>query len=191
MSSLRTCCAVVALASCSTTSASLETVWRAPETQTQHLTNVVTFMPSSDGARRRVTEDKLARRLVERGMRATPAYAVISDADMRDRDRAVSALREAGFDGLVGVRLVDTHQALEYPTFDINWGMDWQPYEEPPSVSTTIHMQINAYGLDHRELLWSAVSRSIEPADLDIIVDDLANVASKELAKEHLITAQR
>jgi hypothetical protein len=108
---------------CSSTTASIEQSWRSPIAMNGELIHVVTLFPSHDVALRRTVEDKLARALQRRGMRAVPAYTVLANEEIRDRDPAIAALRTHGFDGVVAMRVVGTEHKLDYdPTFSLYWG---------------------------------------------------------------------
>lgn len=179
--------AIAIVASCATT-ASIEDTWRSPAASPGELTNVVTLFPTHDGVLRRTAEDKLARRLAEHGVRAVPAYMVLTAADLRDRDAAAIKLRQAGFDGVVAMHIVDAHQRLEvYPTWDIYWGSAWTSVYPV----TIVRVQVDAYHLPDHTLVWSAISKSVDPANFRQLVDAVAKVASKDLASDRVIMAAR
>jgi hypothetical protein len=129
---------MIAVVGC--TSASIESSWRAPSTPT--LTNVVTMSPVSDPGLRRSAEDKLAQQLSQHGVRATPAYQVVSDQDLGDHTRVAQTLASRGFDGVVSRRFVAANQKLEYHSgFDDYWGGAYgQVVPE-----TVVRIEVNAY----------------------------------------------
>jgi hypothetical protein len=179
--------ALVAVAGCTT--ASIDSTWRAPSAP--ELTNVVALAPVRDGASRRSVEDKLAHQLSEHGVRAVPAYSVITDQDRDNRDAMIAKLRADGFDGVVTMRLVGAHQRLAYyPAFDQYWGYAWGPYWGGTLVpETVLRIEVNAYSLATKQLVWSAMSKSVDPADSSQAIHDVSKVVAERLARDRVIGA--
>jgi len=175
--------AIALIAGCSAGSA-IERSWRAPDARPEELTNVVTLFPIRDGAVRRAVEDRLARRLVVRGMRAVPSYSILPPQDLLDRDAAAAELRHAGFDGVIAMRVIEAVDPLDYaPSFDVYWGTAWTT----AVPSSLVRMQIDAYALGDRRLLWSGVSQSVDAQDLEQLVEAVTELASQELESQRLI----
>lgn len=176
-------CVIVVVAACST-NASIERSWRAPDARAGELTNVVTLFPIRNGAVRRAVEDRLARQLVDRGMRAVPSYSILPQRALRDRDVAASELRDAGFDGVVAMRVIEAVHPVDYTaSFDAYWGNAWTT-TVPASL---VRMQIDAYALGDRRLVWSGLSRTVDAQDLEQLVDAVTRLASEELESQRLI----
>jgi hypothetical protein len=126
----------------------------------------------------------LAAQLRRHGVRAVPAYQVLSDTVLGDQDRIVMTLRDEGFDGLVTMRLVDAHQQLAYyPGFDTYWGGAWGSVVP----ETIVRVEINAYSLATKQLVWSAMSKSVDPDSANQLVSDVTTVASDRLARDRII----
>lgn len=186
------CCVALAgalAAGCSTTTASIEQSWRAPNVRGA-LTSVVTLVPTQDGVLSRSAEDELARDLNARGIRAVPGYSVIS-GDLRGNNAiAMDTIRNAGFDGVVTMRVVGREQKLEYyPTFDTYWGATWGT----AIPETIVRVEISAYSLYDNHLVWSALSKSTDPEDVHELINDVAKLAANELDKQGVVarTASR
>lgn len=131
-------------------------------------------------------EDRLARQLRERGLRADPAYTVLPLATARDRELAGDRLRAAGFDGIVAIRVVATSGPVDdFPSYDAYWGAVWAT-DMPRSV---VRLQLDAYSLADHRLVWSAVSKAVDAQDLNQLVDAVTQLASRELADQGLIRA--
>ena len=186
------CCLALAgalAAGCSTTTASIEQSWSAPNARGS-LTNVVTLVPSQDGVLSRSAEDELARDLNGRGIRATPGYAVIAGDLRGNNEISMQTIHNAGFDGVVTMRVVGSQQKLEYyPTFDTYWGATWGDVVP----ETIVRVEISAYALPDNHLVWSAISASTDPEDVHELINDTAKVAARELDKKGVIarTASR
>src|SRR5215468_2229596 len=82
----------LALAACAGPHTSVELAWTAPNAESAQLHRVVTLFVSRDVALRRPAEDEMARQLAERGVEATPAYAVLTRDDLSSLNAARSKL---------------------------------------------------------------------------------------------------
>ncbi|HEY1811620.1 MAG TPA: hypothetical protein VGG74_04645 [Kofleriaceae bacterium] len=180
--------ALVVVAGCTT--ASFESTWRAPSAP--ELTNVVALSPAPDGARRRSVEDRLAHQLSAHGVHAVPGYTVLTPKDRDDREAMIAKLRNDGFDGVVTMRFVGAHQRLEYyPAFDAYWGYAWGPYWGTVVPETVVRVEVNAYSLATKQLVWSAMSRSVDPSDSAQAIGDVSHLVAERLAHDRVIgTAQ-
>jgi hypothetical protein len=180
MLGLRSSLLILAVAGCST--ATIDTAWRAPSGPT--LTNVVTLSPAAEVSIRRAAEDALAQQLARHGVRAVPAYSVLSDQTLDDPNHIAAALSEQGFDGLVSMRMVSAGQQLVYyPGFNDYWGGAWGSV-----VPTTIvRMEVNAYSLPSKKLMWSAMSQSTDPDSARQAIGDVSKLAGDQLAQAHVI----
>ena len=74
------------------------------------------------------------------------------------------------------MRVFEAVQAIDYtPSFDVYWGTAWTN-AVPRNL---VRMQIDAYALGDRRLLWSGVSRSVDAQDLEQLVDAVTQLASE------------
>jgi hypothetical protein len=175
--------AFVVAAGCGTT-ATVESTWRAPSAP--QLTNVVTLSPVKDPGMRRTAEDSLAQQLTSRGVHAVPGYAILQDQDLGDRSALATKLRGQGFDGVVAMRLVGAHQQLEaYPDFDGYWGGAWGGMDV--TTETVVRIEVNAYSLTTKQLVFSAMSKSVDPDTAKQAISDVSKVATAKLAQDHVI----
>lgn len=164
-------------------SATIESTWRAPNAP--QLTNVVTLSPASDAGIRRSAEDKLAQQLSSRGVHATPGYAVLREQDLVDRSQIAATLLGRGFDGVVAMRLVGADQKLvAYPSFDDYWGAAWGMTVVPETV---VRIEVNAYSLATKQLVFSAMSKSVDPGSTSQAIGDVSKVATAKLAQEQVV----
>lgn len=179
------------VASCgSTSSTSIEQSWRAPEAQPGELQNVVALYVAEDGATRRSAEDQLARQLTASGVRAVPAYTILDGEDVHDRSRALAKLRDAGFDGVVTMRIASKDEQLEYmpDTFDAYWDMAWPGvYGDEVVPEEVVRIETNAYSLTQGKLLWSATSKSVDPGSVPGMIGEVSRMVASELTKQGLI----
>ena len=171
-------------------STKVEAAWTAPNAQALAMRNVVTVC-FSDGVIRRAVEDEMARRLAAAGIRATPSYALLSDQELEDQGLARGKLVAAGFDGVVALRLVSREQEVHYipPTFDDYWGPGWGWAYDPGYVAsdTVVRVETSAYSLPSDRLVWSAITRTVDPDSPREGIDQVTTVATRELQKQGVI----
>lgn len=170
----------IALAGC--TSTTIHATYRSPHAP--ELTSVVTVSPAADVTLRRNLEDHMAAQLSRHGVHAVPAYTVLCDEDLADRDRLIGAARARGFDGLVAVRVIDAHQEVEYVAgFDTYWRGSWGK-ATPQNV---VRVQITAYSVATKQLVWAAVTKPLDSDSAHVIVGDVTRVAGDQLARDRVI----
>jgi hypothetical protein len=178
----------VTFAGCAS-SATIESTWRAPSAP--QLTNVVTLSPVADPGLRRTAEDQLAQQLSQHGVRATPGYAILNDQDLSDHNRILAALRAKGFDGVVAMRFVSANQTMSYyPGFDTYWGGAWGVGGEIVP-QTVVRIEVNAYSIASKQLVFSAMSKSIDPDSAKQLISSVSQVTSDRLAKDRVIGAPK
>lgn len=176
------------LAACAGPSTTIEQSWRAPDAaQLGGLRNVVTMAVTADGTLRRSAEDQMAAKLAAAGVRATPMYAVLGDAELQNREQAKAKLRTMGYDGVIALRLVSRDQELEYVpgSFDYYWGMTYDPgylYSE-----TVVRIETSAYSLENNRLVWSAISKTIDPDSIREGIDEVTALAASQLQKQGVV----
>jgi hypothetical protein len=173
-------------------STKVEQTWTAPNAQAVAMRNVVTVC-FSDGTIRRTVEDEMARKLAAAGVRATPSYTLLSDQELQERGIARAKLASAGFDGVVALRLVSREQELHYipPTFDGYWGAGWGTVYDPGYVASemVVRVESSAYSLANDQLVWSAITKTIDPDSPRKGIDEVTTVAARELQKQGVIVA--
>lgn len=184
-------------------STTIEQAWRAPITQYQQgqppLQNVATLFLSNNQAMRRAAEDRLARDLAARGVRATPGYQLVSDAELGDLEAVKDKLRQRGFDGIVTMRIVDREQDLEYVPggywgYPGSWGGWGYPgyygggYYDPgyAYTETTYRIETNAYSLRTNQLVWSVLTRTVDPDTARELINETTKVIAGELTDRGL-----
>ena len=177
---------------CSGSSTTIEQSWRAPQGELEQLRNVVTVYISPDGSIRRSIEDQMAAKLYRKGIRATPLYAVLSEDVMHDKDQATAILRQAGYDGVVAIRLV-SKESYSWGTFDDYWGSAWPSVYDPSYAITEIVVRVetNVYSLHTNKLLWSALSRTLDPTSTSTVVDEVTSIVAKELDNRGVVVGTR
>lgn len=174
---------------------SVEQTWTDPRAlQQPPLQQVVTIFFSSNTTLRRSGEDQLARELAAKGVRATPAYAILDDDEIGDLDAIKAKLRAKGYDGVVTMRIADAYQELEYApgTFTGYWGYA-SPYFYSPGIydqgylytETVVLVETNAYSLRDDRLVWSALTSTVD-GDAKDLINGTSDVVARRLTERGL-----
>jgi hypothetical protein len=195
------CLAAFLLFGCAT--AQIETAWRDPATTPRSLEfeKVVVVAMARDGVLRRKAEDELVLALQKSpraqagDMTITPSYRVLEEREISSTTHARETMKAEGFDGAVLVSFLSaqekiTLEAGSYPAGGM-WGYYGRrgAFYDPVSVrsDTIVRIQTDIYSVEQEKLLWSGVSRSMNPSNVEGLVAGVADAVAAELRKEGLL----
>lgn len=190
-----------ALFGCATSQ--IETAWRDPGTTAKSLEfqKVIVVAMARDGVLRRKAEDELVLAL-QKGPKAqagqmsvTPSYLVLDEKELASTDRARAKMKTEGFDGAVLVSFLSSQERLTVDTPAYPAGSMWGYYGrrgafyDPVSVrsDTIVRIQTDIYSVSQDKLLWSAVSRTMNPSNVEGLMSGIADAVAAELRKEKLL----
>ena len=179
----------------------VEDVWRDPGTTADSLRfrELLVVAMVKDGALRRTAEDELVRALQEGersksgAMLITPSYQVLDAADLDDVSSARKKVEAKGFDGAVLVSMVSAQErvTVDPAAYAPMWGYYGRRgmIYDPGSVrsDTIVRIQTNIYSVAQGKLLWSGVSRTMNPRNVQHLVSDVVKDVVGELRKEGLL----
>jgi hypothetical protein len=182
--------AVVAACGPSTT---IEQAWTTPKVATQpRLEKVVTMFISNNLTMRHAGEDRLAADLAAHGISATPSYLIFGDQPTSNLPAVRERLRQMGYDGVVTMRIVDREQGVDYTpsTFDGYWGY-WGGYYGYAGYYGTYtydiyRLETAAYSLATNQLVWSALTKTVDPDSAHKLLDSTSKVVATQLARNGL-----
>jgi hypothetical protein len=190
-----------AASGCATTT--FQSTWRAPGARPLQLNGkkVVGLFVSKNPGTRRIAEDAMAREISIRGAQGIPAYTVLSDEEIQNREQAQKKLDGLGFAGGVVMRVVgrETQYRYEpgywsgYPHYRRFWGgywaWGWGHVYEPTylTVDHIVTVETLVYSFEQDELVWAGVSRTLDPTHLDAFIAELAEGVSKQMARDDLL----
>jgi hypothetical protein len=189
---------IVILCACGT-SAKIEKSWRDPATSVDvtKLNKVLLVALLNSEANRRSTEDKLAAMLNGKGV---PSYLNYLTRDIKKDDESTltKKMQSEGFDGAVIMRLVDVEKDERWvqgsypPTYNRFWGYYWNYsnafYDQGHYQTTkTYTVETNVYSFRQDKLVWSGITTSVDPSDLNKLMDATAETVFKEMKKQGFI----
>jgi hypothetical protein len=189
--------AMVVGSACAPTT-TFDQVWTSPVAQTEApLERVVTVFISDNTTMRHSGEDRLAVELAQKGVQATPAYRIFGDGatDMKDLESMKTRLRSMGYDGIVTMRIVEREEDIEAvpSTFDGYWGYWGYGYWGGPMYSpgylyteTIYRLETAAYSLKTGALVWSALTKTVDPESAHDLVNETTEVVAGQLARQGL-----
>ncbi len=192
--------ALIAGAACAP-STTVDQVWTSPRARTEPpFRKVVTIFITDSVTMRHAGEDHLAQDLAKQGIAATPGYAVFGNDvhDMRNVNAMKSRLLSLGYDGVVTMRVVARDQEIEGTpgTFDAYWGYwgpgYWGPYWSGAYwpgyayTETIYRLESAAYSLRDGQLVWSALTSTVDPSSTHQLVDQTSEVVASRIARSGL-----
>ena len=196
--------ALVALAAgslaCATTT--FESTWRSPDARPLRLTGrkVVGLFLGKNPVTRRRAEDAMAREISARGAQGVPAYTVLSDDEVKDEALARKQLESLAFSGCVVMRVVGRETQYTYEPGAVwarpyyrhfwhgYWGWGWGTVWEPGYLreDKIVKVETLVYSFEQDDLVWAGVSRTVDPAQIESFIGELAAAVSKQMAKDGL-----
>ena len=192
---------VASLLACATTT--FESTWRAPDARPLQLAGkkVVGLFVNKDLASRRSAEDALAREISAHGAQGVPAYAVLGDDEIKDKETVRAKLERLGFAGAVVMRIAGRETQVQYqppaawasPTYGRfyggYWGYGWGTAYDPGylKVDKIVKVETLVYSLEQDKLVWAGVSRTVDPKQIDGFIRDLAEAVAAQMEKDGLL----
>ena len=187
---------VALLAGCASTTFS--SVWKAPDVQGVSPVGktIAAVFVSANESRRRRAEDILVADLAARGAHGIAGYSVLPEGGHTDREEAREKFKAAGADAVITMRIVGRDQRVTYtpgyamPTyysaFGPYWGYGWGLAYQPGYLQTDTEVSVETlvYSFKADKLIWGSTSRTINPRNLDVLVNEVADATAKEMQRQ-------
>lgn len=193
----------LSVSACSTTS--FQSTWRNPNARPIKLAGqkVVGLFMNNNPTLRRSAEDAMVRELGARGAQGVPAYTVLDDSEIHDRDAAKRKLESLGFAGAVVMRVVGSQNEYRYEPgtywsvpryrrfWGGYWGYGWTTVYEPGylSVDRVVSVETLVYSFAQDELVWAGISRTVDPKGVEAFIGELASAVAGEMTKTGLLAS--
>jgi hypothetical protein len=193
-------CMVSLLSGCA--SSSLVDKWRDPSFQAQPLEKLLVISVRKDAAKRRIWEDAFADELVKRGMVATTSYSLFPDAPP-DTHQVIATAQANGFEAILVIRRLPTEKMRKPMSEEqnMNYTSYWQRYltyyrdlDNPGyNDSQSVDMrsiEVTTTGANGK-LIWSAKSRTPDPASVPQAQRGIAGLVISKLASQRIIGSRK
>jgi hypothetical protein len=132
----------------------------------------------------------------KRGLQAEASYVIFPDQPPAPDQLKAMATRD-GFDGVAATHFVGARQHTyveSYPGWGWGWYRPWAwgPWYGPGYVESDVRadFQTDVYTVDATggKLIWSGVTRSLDPGSTKGVTDDISQVLVPQLIKEGILT---
>lgn len=144
------------------------------------------------------SEEALAREITARGPEAIASYRIVPRTDLRDKEKARVWFQQAGVQGLVVMRLLDTEKDKVYSAVvwsSGNYGNAWDYYGYGWATAypiggarteTTITVETLLYDLSTGSPVWAGVTRTTNPKDTGSFMTRLVRDVAEKLRDARL-----
>jgi hypothetical protein len=182
------------LGACASNNTEVVNAWKEPSVAPRRFNKVLVVFISKDFGLRKAVEDQLAKRLGN----ATPAYSVVADSILLDRNKAKTWVKRAGFDGAVVLRPVGVDQETketpgqayvipdQYGSMWGYWGPGWDYAYAPGRVEQDqlVSVEANVYSVPDDKLVWASRTKTRNPESADQLVNEIVDVTVKEMKRQ-------
>jgi len=188
------------LQSCGSTR--LVSSWTAPGTTTQHFNKVlvVGLMGSKDRMLRENVEKIIVQQLRSKGINAGSAFEEYGPKTFEEKNEAsaIKELRDKGYDGAITVALLDKKKERNYNPDGVGFYPMPYPYRfwgyyshiygriyEPGyyTVTNSFMLEASLYDLTNDKLLYSAQTRSVNPASPQSLASEFSSKIFENMNK--------
>jgi len=194
----------ILLLSISCSSTQLISSWKAPESQDRKFDKVLVIglMSNKDRNLRENVENIITEQLRAKGINAGSAFAEYGPKTFEGlkEEEAIKTLRSKGYDGAITVALLDKRKERAYnpgmmgvyPNPYRFWGyynsMYMRVYEPGYyAVSNRFMLEANIYDLKADKLVYSAQTRSVDPASPQSLATEFSNKIFEDMNKKGVI----
>jgi hypothetical protein len=188
--------AAVTLAACATTS--LQSTWKNPAAAPLNLKGkkVVALVVVDEEALRYAAEDQAAREITAHGAVGIPAYTLVPQAQIRDKERARAIFEKEGIEGVVVLRTIAKEKALTgsfsgSPGYGSFWGPGfwggggWG--DGYLRTDTILVVETLVYSLEQNKLVWASQSQTTNPTQVGSFIRELGKTIGTEMEKQGLL----
>jgi hypothetical protein len=192
--------AAVTLAACATTS--LQSTWKDPAAAPLNLKGkkVVALVVTDEEALRYTAEDEAAREITAHGAVGVPAYTLLPQAQIRNKERARAIFEKEGIEAVVVVRPVAKEKELS-GSFSSNpgyssfwapgfWGGGWGGGfggDGYLRTDTILIVETLVYSLQQNKLVWASQSKTLNPTQVGSFMRELSKTLGTEMEKQGLL----
>jgi hypothetical protein len=188
--------AAVTLGACATTS--LQSTWKNPAAAPLNLKGkkVVALVVTDEEALRYATEEEAAREITAHGAVGVPAYRLLPQAQIRDKERARAIFEREGIEGVVVVRQIAKEKALSgsfsgSPGYGSFWGPGFWGGgfggDGYLRTDTILIVETLVYSLQQNQLVWASQSQTMNPTQVGSFVRELSKTLGTEMEKQGLL----
>jgi len=194
--------AAVTLAACATTS--LESTWKDPTAAPLNLRGkkVVALVVTDEEGLRYAAEDEAAREITAHGAVGVPAYTLLPQPQIREKERARAIFEKERIEAVVVVRPVAKENYLSgYASSTPGYSSFWGPGfwgrggswggggvgDAYLRTDTILIVETLVYSLQQNKLVWASQSKTINPTQVGSFMRELSKTLGTEMEKQGLL----
>jgi hypothetical protein len=187
--------AALTLAACASTS--LQSTWKNPAAAPLNLKGkkVATLVVIDEEALRYSAEDEAAREITAHGGVGVPAYTLLPQAQIRDKERARAIFAKEEIEGVVVLRVVAKEKALsgsfwQGPGYGSFWGPGFWGGGYGDGylrTDTILVVETLVYSLQQNKLVWASQSQTTNPTQVGSFIRELGKAVGTEMEKQGLL----
>jgi hypothetical protein len=195
--------AVTTVSTIACTSTKIVSSWRQPDKKVniEKLRKVLVVAFLNNELNRHKAEDQMAAYLKDKGI---ASYNYLKSDFNKNNDNALQRkIKADGFDGAITMRLVDmekdsiyyprvsnSYYANYYHSFNGYFYRNFELFATPGLYATTkiYTVEITVFSIKDDKLIWTGVTKSIDPNGIDKMTDQIATVVYKKMKSEGFIT---
>ena len=188
--------AALSIAGCATTS--LQSTWKDPTAAPLNLKGkkVVALVVTDEEALRYATEEEAVREIAAHGAIGVPAYRLLPQAQIRDKERARAIFEQEGIEAVVVVRQVAKEKALSgsfwgSPGYSSFWGPGFWGGgfggDGYLRTDTILIVETLVYSLQQNKLVWASQSQTMNPTQVGSFIRELGKTLGTEMEKQGLL----
>jgi hypothetical protein len=189
---------LLALSACVSTS--LTEHWKDAAYGAGPLHKVLVVGVQRDQGARRIWEDAMVTALAQRGVQAEASYQVFPDR-APSSDQLSSIATRDGLDGVVASHFVGAQQRTyvdAYPGWGCRWRCGWgwgwgPPYGGYIESDYLADYETDVFTVDASggKLIWSGVTRSVDPSSTRAVTDEISRVLVPNLVKDGILIGKK
>lgn len=179
----------------------LDRSFAAPDLHDGPFKHIVTIAMTHDHARRVAMEDALTGQLARAGVQAEASYKTFTDEALQSQDSLRDLLTKNGFDGAVVMRVTNTSREDVWVPSTItvipvfyrtvwDYYTHWKPVVFEPAYMANdraVHVETVLFEVPEGDLIYSAISQTLNPASAEDLVRQVGDRVAKDLAAKGLI----
>ncbi len=176
--------------------------WKSKEVPPPPVGKILVAGIAENGMKQRLFEDAFCKALKKAGVDAVQSYTSISEEDSANKNKTRAAAKALGVPYLLVTHVVgnDKRQVFRpgttYPaphSYYYDYGRYYPMvygYVHEPGYYTThdyVQLESNLYDVNSEALIWSAATETVDPEDIQKVVDDLSTVLVKRMQADGII----
>ncbi len=171
--------------------------WRDPETQVKmgQFQRILVVAFVKNPANRKIVEDDIIKILKSKAM---ASYQLLGEGESTITDEELAEkIKNNGFDAAIVMRLIDPEKEIEYTpgtgtypasynSFYPYYGGSSRVFNDPEYMSKhdVYAVESNFYSLKTNKLIWSGITTSVDPKNVDKMVASIGKIISAEMKKQ-------